>query len=159
MGAAIGNSLLYPIVGFATCVAFVYLSFGNFRSNDDYIEEVEFSFVKRNGTRFVVDDKAFYVNGWNSYWFMDQAVDLNSRWRVASMLQSGAKMGLTVCRTWAFNDGEYNSLQIAPGRFDERVFQVLVHNLNYMLVVSYLDFDFLPHSLRINLLSEFVESF
>ncbi|CAM8909179.1 unnamed protein product [Rhodiola kirilowii] len=124
MGTSAGNSLLYPIIGFATCVVFIYLSFGNLGSNV-YNDEVEFSFVERNGTQFMVDGKAFYVNGWNSYWFMDHAVDLNSRWRVTSMLQAGAKMGLTVCRTWAFNDGEYNSLQIAPGRFDERVFQAL----------------------------------
>jgi mannan endo-1,4-beta-mannosidase len=43
------------------------------------------------------------------------------------MLEAGAKMGLTVCRTWAFNDGGYNALQISPGRFDERVFKALDH--------------------------------
>jgi len=34
-------------------------------------------------------------------------------------------MGLTVCRTWAFNDGTFNALQLSPGHFDERVFQAL----------------------------------
>jgi mannan endo-1,4-beta-mannosidase len=33
-------------------------------------------------------------------------------------------MGLTVCRSWAFNDGAYNALQVSPGHFDERVFKV-----------------------------------
>lgn len=72
----------------------------------------------------MVDDKAFYINGWNSYWLMDHAVDEFTRPRVRAMLQAGAKMGLTVCRTWAFNDGAYNALQISPGKFDERVFRV-----------------------------------
>lgn len=34
-------------------------------------------------------------------------------------------MGLTVCRSWAFNDGAYNALQVSPGHFDERVFKAL----------------------------------
>jgi hypothetical protein len=33
-------------------------------------------------------------------------------------------MGLSVCRTWAFNDGGYNALQISPGEFDDTVFKV-----------------------------------
>lgn len=41
------------------------------------------------------------------------------------MLRRGAKMGMTVCRTWAFSDGGPNALQISPGLFDERVFQVI----------------------------------
>lgn len=42
------------------------------------------------------------------------------------MLRRGAEMGMSVCRTWAFNDGDGpNSLQISPGVFNERVFQGL----------------------------------
>ncbi|GJW93255.1 mannan endo-1,4-beta-mannosidase 2-like protein [Tanacetum coccineum] len=74
---------------------------------------------------FVVDGKLFYVNGWNSYWFMDHAVHDHSRPRIRAMLQAAAKMGLTVCRTWAFNDGDYNALQVTPGQFDEKTFKVL----------------------------------
>jgi mannan endo-1,4-beta-mannosidase len=40
------------------------------------------------------------------------------------MLKIGAKMGLTVCRTWAFNDGDYNALQTSPGVFNEQAFKV-----------------------------------
>ncbi|GAU27148.1 hypothetical protein TSUD_104570 [Trifolium subterraneum] len=80
-------------------------------------------FVMRNETQFVVDGKVFYVNGWNSYWLMDHSVDFSSRFKVREMMKIGAKMGLTVCRTWAFNDGHYNALQISPGHFDEQVFQ------------------------------------
>ncbi|PNX93620.1 mannan endo-1,4-beta-mannosidase [Trifolium pratense] len=82
-------------------------------------------FVMRNETQFVVDGKPFYVNGWNSYWMMDHSVDFSSRFKVREMMKIGAKMGLTVCRTWAFNDGHYNALQISPGQFDEQVFQAL----------------------------------
>lgn len=117
-----GNGPSVPILGFLTCVAFLYLSFGDLWL--DYNREPELGFVTRNGTQFVLDGKPLYVNGWNSYWFMDHAVNDHSRHRVGAMLEAGSKMGLTVCRTWAFNDGGYNALQISPGRFDERVFKV-----------------------------------
>lgn len=120
-----GNGLFYPIIGFASCVAFIYLSFGDLWVS--YHKEAKLSFVERNGTQFVVDGKIFYINGWNSYWFMDHAVSEYSRPRIREMLQAGAKMGLTVCRTWAFNDGDYNALQISPGRYDEKVFRALDH--------------------------------
>ncbi|KAL3645464.1 Mannan endo-1,4-beta-mannosidase 2 [Castilleja foliolosa] len=120
-----GNGVFYPIVGFASCVAFIYLSFGDFWINIH--SDVRLSFVERNGTQFIVDGRPFYVNGWNSYWMMDHAVDESRKHRIKAILQAGAKMGLTVCRTWAFNDGDYNALQISPGRFDERVFRSLDH--------------------------------
>uniref|UniRef100_J3MDK0 mannan endo-1,4-beta-mannosidase n=2 Tax=Oryza brachyantha TaxID=4533 RepID=J3MDK0_ORYBR len=41
------------------------------------------------------------------------------------MLRRGRRMGLSVCRTWAFSDGGPGALQISPGRFSEAVFQVL----------------------------------
>ncbi|CAL5403667.1 unnamed protein product [Camellia sinensis] len=120
-----GNGMFYPIVGFASCVALIYLSFGDLWVN--YHKEQNLSFVQRNGTHFMVDGRVFYINGWNSYWLMDHAVDEYSRPRIRAMLQAGAKMGLTVCRTWAFNDGAYNALQISPGQYDERVFRALDH--------------------------------
>ncbi|TQD76026.1 hypothetical protein C1H46_038422 [Malus baccata] len=120
-----GNGLFYPILGFVSCVAFIYLSFGNLGSNVS--DEKKLSFVGRNGAQFMLDGKAFYINGWNSYWLMDQSVDAYRKPRVRKILQAGAKMGLTVCRTWAFNDGEYNALQISPGHFNEEVFKALDH--------------------------------
>ncbi|KAJ7948322.1 Mannan endo-1,4-beta-mannosidase [Quillaja saponaria] len=119
-----GNGLFYPILGFATCVTFVYMSFGGLWMRYD---EPKLSFVETNGTQFFLDGRAFYINGWNSYWLMDHAVDEDNRPRVREMLQAGAKMGLTICRTWAFNDGHYNALQISPGIFNERVFRALDH--------------------------------
>ncbi|KAK7342306.1 hypothetical protein VNO80_25253 [Phaseolus coccineus] len=118
-----GNGLFYPVVGFASIVLFIYMSFGDVKFG--FEEEVELAFVERNGTQFMVDGKAFYINGWNSYWLMVQSVDEYSRPRVREMLKAGAKMGLTVCRTWAFNDGDYNALQSSPGVFNEQAFKAL----------------------------------
>ncbi|KAH1128106.1 Mannan endo-1,4-beta-mannosidase 2 [Glycine max] len=118
-----GNGLFYPVVGFASIVLFIYMSFGDVRFG--FEEEAELAFVERNGTQFMVDGKAFYINGWNSYWLMVQSVDEYSRPKVREMLRSGAKMGLTVCRTWAFNDGDYNALQSSPGVFNEQAFKAL----------------------------------
>jgi len=119
----LGNGLLYPVIGLASCVAFIYMSFGDLDLDFSFLES-KMSFVGRNGTQFFVEGKPFYVNGWNSYWLMDQAVEEFSRPRVRAMFQVAAQMGLTVCRTWAFNDGAYNALQVSLGQFDERVFQV-----------------------------------
>uniref|UniRef100_A0A7N1A3E8 mannan endo-1,4-beta-mannosidase n=1 Tax=Kalanchoe fedtschenkoi TaxID=63787 RepID=A0A7N1A3E8_KALFE len=119
------NGLFYTIVGFASCVAFIYMSFGDWSIT--FRKQPELGFVERNGTQFMVNGKAFYINGWNSYWFLDHAAEDSSKPRVRAMLQTGAKMGLTVCRTWAFNDGDYRALQISPGRFNENVFQALDH--------------------------------
>ncbi|XAR55511.1 Mannan endo-1,4-beta-mannosidase [Bertholletia excelsa] len=120
-----GNGLFFPILGLASCVAFIYMSFGDLWFN--FHKEPKMSFVQRNGIHFMVDDKVFYINGWNSYWLMDHAVDEYRRPKVSAMLEAGAKMGLTVCRTWAFNDGAYNALQISPGRYNEQVFTALDH--------------------------------
>ncbi|XP_030549421.1 mannan endo-1,4-beta-mannosidase 2-like [Rhodamnia argentea] len=124
---SVGQRLMYPILGIASCIAFIYISSSDL-SFSDYYTEQQMDFVRRNGTQFMVGDgKVFYVNGWNSYWLMDHAVDEYSRPRIRAMFQAGSKMGMTVCRAWAFNDGDYNALQISPGRFDERVFRALDH--------------------------------
>lgn len=120
------NGMFYPIVGFATLVVFIYMSFGgDFRAS--VFNETSYSFVERVANQFMLDGEPFYINGWNSYWLMDHAVDGSYRPRVKAMFQAGSKMGLTVCRTWAFNDGSYHALQISPGEFDEQTFQALDH--------------------------------
>ncbi|KAM7275247.1 hypothetical protein ACFE04_017113 [Oxalis oulophora] len=118
------NGLLYPILGFASCLIFINMFFGELEISYDKLPKM--SFVERNGTHFMVDGKVFYVNGWNSYWLMEYAVDEYTRPKVKAMLKAGAKMGLSVCRTWGFNDGGYNALQVSPGLFDERVFKSAV---------------------------------
>lgn len=82
-------------------------------------------FVTRAGHQLMLDGQALYVNGWNSYWLMVTASDSNTRPRVDKILHDGAALGLTVCRTWAFNDDTWQALQKSPGVYDENVFQAL----------------------------------
>jgi hypothetical protein len=82
------------------------------------------SFVMRLGSALMLEGYPFYANGWNSYWLMVAGSDESTRPRVDAVLRGGAALGLTVCRTWAFNDGAYQALQTSPGRYDEQVFQV-----------------------------------
>lgn len=114
---------IYTVLGVVSCIAFLYLNFGNVHILP--FSQPRMSFVERNGSHFLVDGKELYVNGWNSYWLMDKSVEDSTRHRVKTMLRRGAEMGLTVVRTWAFNDGGYNALQLYPGIFDQRVFRAL----------------------------------
>lgn len=87
--------------------------------------EQSWSVVERNGTQFVLNGSPFYVNGFNAYWLMVLAVDPSARYKVSSVLEDAASVGLTVGRTWAFNDGGWRALQISPAVYDEQVFQAL----------------------------------
>ena len=86
--------------------------------------------VGREGKNFVLEGQPFYVNGWNSYWLMTQAVEERTRPRVVSIFKHGAALGMTVCRTWAFNDASYDALQITPGVYSEKTFKVRRHRQN-----------------------------
>ncbi|CAL4907378.1 unnamed protein product [Urochloa decumbens] len=77
--------------------------------------------VKTRGSQFVVGDQPLYVNGFNAYWLMILAVDPSTRAKVTEVFQ----VGLTVCRTWDFNDGGWRALQKSPGVYDENVFKAL----------------------------------
>lgn len=119
---------LYPILGTLGIFSLLYLNF-DFHFPVVVWRLPEMAFVGVNRTRFVLlhdgrqDD--FYVNGWNSYWLMQESVRAPSRRRVAQMLHRGAQMGLTVCRTWAFSDGPSpNALQLRPAVFDPTLFKV-----------------------------------
>lgn len=80
--------------------------------------------VRRNGNQFVVNGRPFYVNGFNSYWLMLLAVDTSTRQQVSDVFRQAASVGLTVCRTWGFNDGGWRALQKSPSVYDEDVFKV-----------------------------------
>ncbi|KAK1433413.1 hypothetical protein QVD17_10323 [Tagetes erecta] len=83
-------------------------------------------FVRTKGTSFVFNGSPFLFNGFNAYWMMNVASDPSERSKVTQVLQDASDAGLSVCRTWAFLDGEgEKSLQISPGVYDERVFQGL----------------------------------
>ncbi|KAG9156422.1 hypothetical protein Leryth_022843 [Lithospermum erythrorhizon] len=126
---------LYPLSGIFTIFFLLYLSFNdqiNF-SFPTVLWLPKMGFVGVNDTSFVIKNEnqsEFYVNGWNSYWLMDESVWGSSR-SVSEMFKRGASMGLSVCRTWAFNDGTgSNALQLRPGIFNERVFK----GLDYVIV-------------------------
>jgi mannan endo-1,4-beta-mannosidase len=81
--------------------------------------------VERKGNQFVVNDQPFYVNGFNTYWLMVFAADESTRGKVTDVFKQASSVGLTVCRTWAFNDGQWRALQKTPSVYDEEVFKVL----------------------------------
>ncbi|CAN8269474.1 unnamed protein product [Cochlearia groenlandica] len=83
-------------------------------------------FVTRKGVQFILNGKPFYANGFNAYWLMYEATDPNTRFKITFALQNATNHGLTIARTWGFNDGGgYRALQTAPGSYDELTFQGL----------------------------------
>ncbi|KAD3338134.1 hypothetical protein E3N88_33655 [Mikania micrantha] len=89
------------------------------------MEDEPWTLVQKNGNQFVVDDQPFYVNGFNTYWLMVFAVDASTRGKVTELFQQASGVGMTVCRTWAFNDGQWRALQKKPSVYDEDVFKAL----------------------------------
>eukprot|EP00899_Mesostigma_viride_P013205 jgi/Mesvir1/21886/Mv01955-RA.1 len=105
------------------------------------------AFVTRQGTQFFLRGSPFYFSGWNTYWLMTTAADVGQRPLVRQVMEEGARLGLKVLRTWAFNgtprrahllsspwqqvhafegcrDGadEWNPLQVRPGVYSEKTF-------------------------------------
>lgn len=89
------------------------------------VGEDEWQMVAKKGNQFVINDQPFYVNGFNTYWLMVFAADQSTRGKVTEVFQQASSVGLTVCRTWAFNDGQWRALQKSPGVYDEDVFKAL----------------------------------
>lgn len=88
-------------------------------------EEEAWSLVQKNGNQFIVNGQPFYFNGFNTYWLMVFAVDQSTRGKVTEVFQQASAVGLTVCRTWAFNDGQWRALQKTPSVYDDEVFKAL----------------------------------
>lgn len=99
------------------------------------MEEAEWKMVQRKGNQFVVNEQPFYVNGFNTYWLMVFGADESTRGKVTQVFKHASSVGMTVCRTWAFNDGQWRALQKSPSVYDEDVFKVL---LNCLLFLFYL---------------------
>ncbi|KAI3831173.1 hypothetical protein MKW92_047311 [Papaver armeniacum] len=95
----------------------------------------EWEMVSRKGNQFVIwptstskqkdTVRPFYVNGFNTYWLMLFAADDSTKGKVSQIFQEASSVGLTVCRTWAFNDGGWRALQKSPGVYDEDIFKAL----------------------------------
>jgi mannan endo-1,4-beta-mannosidase len=93
-------------------------------SSEAILRDDQWRMVKTRGSQFVIGDRPFYVNGFNAYWLMILAADPSTRGRVTEVFQQAAAVGLTVCRTWGFNDGGWRALQKSPAVYDEDVFKV-----------------------------------
>ncbi|KAL6508103.1 Mannan endo-1,4-beta-mannosidase 6 [Orobanche gracilis] len=91
----------------------------------DEMEVDAWSMVQKKGNQFTVNGQPFYVNGFNTYWLMVFAVDKSTREKVSEVFQQASAVGLSVCRTWAFNDGQWRALQKSPSVYDEQVFEGL----------------------------------
>nr|DAD25744.1 TPA_asm: hypothetical protein HUJ06_027212 [Nelumbo nucifera] len=96
----------------------------NYGINHDFGDD-EWKMVGKKGKQFIVNDQPFYVNGFNTYWLMVLAADQSTRGKVTELFQQASSVGLTVCRTWAFNDGQWRALQKSPSVYDEEVFKAL----------------------------------
>ncbi|OIW07441.1 hypothetical protein TanjilG_19282 [Lupinus angustifolius] len=94
-------------------------------SNYGEMKEDEWEMVQKRGNQFVVNEQPFYVNGFNTYWLMVFAADESTKGKVTDVFKQASSMGLTVCRTWAFNDGQWRALQKSPSVYDENVFKAL----------------------------------
>ncbi|KAL9238962.1 hypothetical protein vseg_013326 [Gypsophila vaccaria] len=88
-------------------------------------EDEAWTMVGKKGNQFILNGRPFYFNGFNTYWLMVFGTDLSTRGKVTEVFQEASSVGLTVCRTWAFNDGQWRALQISPGVYDEHVFKAL----------------------------------
>ncbi|KAM5564940.1 hypothetical protein ABKV19_019132 [Rosa sericea] len=85
--------------------------------------EAEDGFVKTKGVQFILNGIPYYANGFNAYWLTYMASDPSQRNLVSSAFQQASKNGLTIARTWAFNDAGYRALQNSPGSYNEQTFQ------------------------------------
>ncbi len=88
-------------------------------------------FIKRDGNHFIQFGHQYFFAGFNNYYQMVYAADEGLRPYVDEVQEEASAMNLRVMRTWAFNDGadEWNALQIAPGEYQEYVFEGLDYTL------------------------------
>jgi mannan endo-1,4-beta-mannosidase len=97
----------------------------------------EDSFVSVLDNQFFLGNEPFYYSGTNNYYLSYFAQDDNFRPMVDEVLSEAKNMGLTVIRTWAFNDGGWNqdgypdswALQTSPGVYNEDAFKGLDYAL------------------------------
>ncbi|ONK68059.1 uncharacterized protein A4U43_C05F6980 [Asparagus officinalis] len=82
-------------------------------------------FIRTNGCHFNVNGNPFLANGFNAYWLMYLGSDPSQRGKVSDAFSQASSHGLTVCRTWAFNDGGSSPLQSSPGFYNEQMFKGL----------------------------------
>ncbi|KAI3980905.1 hypothetical protein MKX01_025470 [Papaver californicum] len=84
-------------------------------------------FVRTRGTRFMVNRKPLYLNGFNAYWLMSMASEPSSdKGKVTDTFEEASRLKMNVVRTWAFSDGaSYKPLQSSHGTYNEDTFKGL----------------------------------
>ena len=80
--------------------------------------------ISVRGDKFIRNGSEWRFVGFNNYYMMEKARWKESRHMVDEVLDKAAALGMTVMRTWAFDDTP-KGLQIAPGIFNEEAFQAL----------------------------------
>jgi len=112
--------------------------------------EADDGFIRTKGVQFLLNGSPFYANGFNGYWLMYFATDTSQRDKVTSVFQDAKQHGLTLARTWAFNDGQDRALQVSPGYYNEQTFQVIMIHLAFYSLSSLLKFFILILSVSVN---------
>jgi mannan endo-1,4-beta-mannosidase len=95
------------------------------------LRSTEIGFVGREGNHFTLQGHPYYFAGFNNYYQMVYSAELDLRPYADEVQDEAVAMGLSVMRTWGFNDGadEWNALQLYPGVYSEHVFR----GLDYVL--------------------------
>ncbi|XP_058210996.1 mannan endo-1,4-beta-mannosidase 6-like isoform X1 [Rhododendron vialii] len=133
-----GDEIMEPVVGkLDNPLAYSIINHGIYEEGE--MEDEAWTMVQTKGTQFVVNGQPFYVNGFNTYWLMEFAVDQSTRGKVNEVFQQASSVGLTVCRTWAFNDGQGQALQKSPSVYDEEVFKTVFNRVNTLTNITYKD--------------------
>lgn len=81
------------------------------------------SFVQRNQDKLTLEGRDFYFSGTNQYYLFYKSPKM-----VDAVLEDAQKLGVTVMRTWAFCDGQWQdgtSLQPNPRQYYEEGFRKL----------------------------------
>ena len=112
--------------------------------------EADDGFIRTKGVQFLLNGSPFYANGFNGYWLMYFATDTSQRDKVTSVFQDAKQHGLTLARTWAFNDGQDRALQVSPGYYNEQTFQVIMIHLAFYSLSSLLKFFILILYVSVN---------
>lgn len=73
----------------------------------------------------MLNGSPYYANGFNAYWLMYMASDPSQRQFVSNVFREASSNGLSVARTWAFNDAGDRPLQSSPGSYNEQTFRGL----------------------------------
>lgn len=105
-----------------TCIVVVFLIF---LLSQHHHAQVVGDLVRTRGLHFELQGNTFFANGFNAYWLMYIASDPSQRAKVSNAFREASSHGLTVARTWAFNDGGNNALQYSPGSYNEQMFKGL----------------------------------